>query len=121
MCLQVDFRKPVDVGDLLTFDSRILHTRGPAHSAAASGDASAERAFSSKAGAQYQQAEVLLQPGDRPSANEDSAEAEGSNAKRRCAEVFVEVQARVNRPEEASTSVTNRFTLTYALSLYAIM
>lgn len=67
---QVDFKRPVDIGDLVTFESRVLHARN------------------------------LPQRGGGASA-----------------EVFVEVQALVNRPEQVCTMPTNRFTLQCASAL----
>lgn len=64
--VQADFKRPVDVGDLVSFESRVLHTRN------------------------------ILEPatGTRPRA-----------------EVFVEVNALINRPEHVCTMATNRFTI----------
>ena len=66
----------MDVGDLVTFESRVLHAR---------------------------------------SCGADQSSQPASVQRRHT--VFVEVQARVNRPEHATTAVTNRFTLTCAYVL----
>jgi len=84
---EVSFARPVDVGDLLVFNSRVLYTD-----------------------------EGSMENYHEDSSEESTTTLSSSSSKRKVPFIHVEVEAWVTEPEKASAKVSNRFYFTFACS-----